>query len=250
MSRLVLFNSALAVTAVGLLAGFGRPRKTQPNVIVGGGAAAVSAAEAIALDPHALVLLISEEIAPYEKPPLSKEMWAQTAGKDTYLDWNGNRKGIHAKNINVVKSPLELIPGKLNLLHGKAIAIDIEARTVKVADFDVPYSKLLIATGGSPKTLPFIKDLPAESLKHVSTFRTVEDFHALQNIATGEKTIAVIGGGFLGSEISVALAQYSKSLKIIQIFPEEGNMDLLLPKYLSKWTTTQMRKGILQFLNF
>ena len=58
----------------------------------------------------------------------------------------------------------------------------------------------------------------------------------------GNKTIAIVGGGFLGSEIAVALAKQAKENgnKIIQVFPEDGNMSLVFPKYLTKWTTTKL----------
>lgn len=42
------------------------------------------------------------------------------------------------------------------------------------------------------------------------------------------KTIAIIGGGFLGSEISCALAKFGKTHggSVVQIFPESGNRHL------------------------
>ena len=55
----------------------------------------------------------------------------------------------------------------------------------------------------------------------------------------GNKTIAIVGGGFLGSELAVALAKKGIQLeltaaktngnKIIQVFPEDGNMALVFP---------------------
>ena len=34
-----------------------------------------------------------------------------------------------------------------------------------------------------------------------------------------------------------------KNVKISQVFPEVGNLGLVLPKDLSKWTTEKVRKG-------
>ena len=55
-----------------------------------------------------------------------------------------------------------------------------------------------------------------------------------------------MGGGFLGSELSVALAQKAKQekFKVVQLYPEgsfafqflDGNMSLVFPRYLTKWT--------------
>merc|ERR1712136_251498 len=57
--------------------------------------------------------------------------------------------------------------------------------------------------------------------------------------------IAVIGGGFLGSEIAVALGNFGSNrrdgkLKLTQLYPESGNMAKVLPEYLSKWTTKKV----------
>jgi len=50
--------------------------------------------------------------------------------------------------------------------------------------------------------------------------------------------VAIVGGGFLGSELACALGQRGQEtgMKVIQIFPEKGNMGMVLPEYLSKWT--------------
>lgn len=59
------------------------------------------------------------------------------------------------------------------------------------------------------------------------------------------KTIAIVGGGFLGSELACALGKLSKKYggKVIQIFPEQGNLGKVLPEYLSKWTTDKVKEG-------
>jgi programmed cell death 8 (apoptosis-inducing factor) len=52
--------------------------------------------------------------------------------------------------------------------------------------------------------MPFGKDIP-----NVTTFRNLSNFEMLKNKieSPGEKTIAIVGGGFLGSELAVALAK-------------------------------------------
>ncbi len=57
--------------------------------------------------------------------------------------------------------------------------------------------------------------------------------------------IVVVGGGFLGSELAIALATFGKEHKwsVSQVMPEEGNMALVFPTYLMKWTTDKMKKG-------
>ncbi len=52
----------------------------------------------------------------------------------------------------------------------------------------------------------------------------IDDFKRLQDIAKQGKTIAIVGGGFLGSELACALGSFSKKKggEVIQIFPEAG----------------------------
>lgn len=58
-----------------------------------------------------------------------------------------------------------------------------------------------MATGGSPKHLP-----NQTNVKNVTTFRTVDDLRKLDAVAKKNAHIVVVGGGFLGSELAVALA--------------------------------------------
>ena len=59
------------------------------------------------------------------------------------------------------------------------------------------------------------------------------------------KSVAIVGGGFLGSELACALGHASKKNggKVFQIFPESGNLHRVLPEYLSEWTTKKIVKG-------
>ncbi len=60
----------------------------------------------------------------------------------------------------------------------------------------------MLATGGEPKKLP----QQDENNENITTFRTIEDFKKLEKLAKKDAHIAVVGGGFLGSELAVALA--------------------------------------------
>ena len=60
--------------------------------------------------------------------------------------------------------------------------------------------------GGVPKTLPLFQGAGAEVQKHVSVYRQIPDFLTLDKLASTKQSVLVVGGGFLGSELAVALA--------------------------------------------
>lgn len=69
-------------------------------VIVGGGTASFSAMEAIkSAKPNANILIVSEqEYLPYERPPLSKELWfSKESDQLTFTDWQGHSKSLFYK---------------------------------------------------------------------------------------------------------------------------------------------------------
>lgn len=129
------------------------------------------------------------------------------------------------------------------ILGCEAVDFDLEKRQVGLSDGQIlQFDRLLIATGAQPKTI----DAPIdESVKeHVSTFRSVSDFVKLYNLIKERKgqKIVVVGGGFLGSELAVALAKFGNQMGhiVTQVFPEDGHMGLVFPKYLSQWTTEKV----------
>ncbi len=98
------------------------------------------------------------------------------------------------------------------------------------------FEKLLLATGGSPITLPFGKD-------DIIYFRDLNDYRTLRTLADKKQRFAVIGGGFIGSEISAALAMNGKQVMII--FPEEGIGARLFPHDLNQFLNRYYRdKGV------
>ena len=90
------------------------------------------------------------------------------------------------------------------------------------------YEKLLLATGGRPRRLPFDDD-------QVIYFRTLADYRRLRALSEKGDRFAVIGGGFIGSEIAAALTMNGK--KVTLIFPGHDVGERLFPRDLARYVS-------------
>ncbi|XP_032223034.2 apoptosis-inducing factor 1, mitochondrial [Nematostella vectensis] len=226
-----------------------------PYILVGGGTASFAAYRAIRkADPTAKVLIIGdEEYVPYMRPPLSKELWYseddEAVANLRFKQWNGKERSILFEPDTFYCSPQELPnkeEGAVAFLKGrKVVSVNPKDKKIQLEDGTlVGYDKLLLATGGAPKSLPIFEKSSNNIKKKVTLFRKVEDFQLLDKITKGAKSIVIIGGGFLGSELACALGHKAKKegLEVTQLFPETGNMGKVLPTYLSDWTTERVRQ--------
>jgi NADPH-dependent 2,4-dienoyl-CoA reductase/sulfur reductase-like enzyme len=143
---------------------------------------------------------------PYARPPLTKALWS---GKEEASVFRGTAD----------------VAG-VSIHHGRRIAsLDLGARTAIDDLGDAhSYEKILLATGGAPRRLP--GDPPG-----VVYFRTLDDYRRLRNLAGDGVRVAVIGGGFIGSEIAAALA--SNGCHVTIVFPDPGIGARLFPAELS-----------------
>ena len=178
-------------------------------LIVGGGMTADAAVRGIReLDGKSPIGLVGLEAdAPYARPPLSKGLWK---GEPFESVW---RKTAEAS--------VDLHLGR------RVTALDLrEKRAVDDRQDVYAFDKLLLATGGTPRRLPF-------GGGDVTYFRTLEDYRRLRDRAGPGKNFVVIGGGFIGSEIAAALAL--QGCKVTMLFPEEGIGARVFPPDLARF---------------
>jgi NADPH-dependent 2,4-dienoyl-CoA reductase/sulfur reductase-like enzyme len=188
-------------------------------LIVGGGMTAAAAVQGIReVDPSGSIGLISaDEHAPYDRPPLSKGLWK---GKSLKSIWR------HTESHGVT------------LQLGRTVR-HLDQQNNRVTDDQGTvsgYSKLLLATGGTPRHLPF-------GGEQIIYFRSVDDYERLRALTRTGQHFAVIGGGFIGSEIAAALAMNGK--KVVMAFPGAGVGSRMFPLDLAQFLNDFYReKGV------
>ena len=102
-------------------------------------------------------------------------------------------------------------------LATRARRIDRERRVVEVDGAEIPYDRLLLATGSAP----FVPPVPGRDLPGCFVYRTIEDLEAISAWAGAHPggTGAVIGGGLLGLEAAYALQKLGMEMHVIELAP-------------------------------
>ena len=157
-------------------------------VIVGGGAAGLSAAETLRQADFTgeIIILSDEDKISYDRTLLSKTIAKGDANKFTlrkqeFLD----KYGIDFRTNSKVKK------------------VDVKGNQVTLSDdSSVPYDKLLLATGGHPKR-PI---LPGIDLQGVYTLRNAKDHATIQEKLGGTKKVVIAGASFIGFEAAASIA--------------------------------------------
>lgn len=178
-------------------------------LIIGGSMAADAAVKSIRIiDPDGSIGLIgSESVPPYKRPPLTKSLWKDKPVESIWLSTAHYNVEMH--------------------LGRSAVDLDISGKRVTDNESaEYSFDKLLLATGGSPRTLP----LDPEKIIY---YRTFSDYEKLRTLANTGEHFTVIGGGFIGSEIAAALAMNGR--KVTMIFPEDSIGQRVYPPEVSSY---------------
>ncbi|MDQ3812795.1 MAG: FAD-dependent oxidoreductase, partial [Armatimonadota bacterium] len=173
---------------------------TYRYVILGGGMVAGYAAKEFAehgVKPGELCIVSNEAAAPYERPPLSKDFLAGKVQPDEILI---NDEPFYRK-------------------HGIELRLSTPIAAVEFADKHlrtetnevIRYEKLLIATGARVRTLA----IPGADLNGVFYLRSLDDAQRLRQDAARVQRAVVIGGGYIGLEVSAVLAQQGLSTTVV-----------------------------------
>jgi 3-phenylpropionate/trans-cinnamate dioxygenase ferredoxin reductase component len=163
------------------------------------GAKAAAAARESGYDGR-VILIGDEAAAPYERPPLSKAVLRGEAGPastrvhpDGYYDEHD-----------------------IELVTDRVVAIDTSSRRVALSDGDtVAFDAAILATGAEPRRLA----VPGAELDGVSYLRSVDDSTRLREAIRGASRLAVIGAGWIGSEVAASARQMGADVVLIARTP-------------------------------
>jgi len=171
-------------------------------VIVGASLAGLRAAETLRSEGfEGVITLVGDEPhAPYDRPPLSKQVLRG--------EWDGDRVALPAGRNEALDLTWEL--GVV------ATGLDLERRTVVLADGRaLPFDGLVIATGAAPRHIP-----GTEHLAGVFALRTIDDATAVRGaLDAGASRVVVVGAGFIGAEVAASCRERGVDVTMVEPLP-------------------------------
>lgn len=195
-------------------------------VIVGGGSGAIGALETLRENGFkgAITLISHEGYLPIDRTKLSKALIndpSKLALRDE--DWF---KTASVETINDTVTSVDFSSKKVSTKSGTSY----------------PYTKLVLATGGNPRSLP----LPGfKDLSNIFLLRTVDHVKAITAaIGSNNKKIVIIGSSFIGMEVGNATA---KENTVTIIGMEEQPLERIMGAEVGKVFRTSLESNGVKF---
>jgi 3-phenylpropionate/trans-cinnamate dioxygenase ferredoxin reductase component len=144
-----------------------------------------------------IVLLGDEGLAPYERPPLSKQTLLDPPTPKPVVALSEER----LRELNVHFD-----------LNDSAVSVDRSFRQVTTrTSATYTYDRLLFATGAKSRPLPF------DGAKHALMLRTHSEALLLREALQPGAKVAVIGGGFIGLEVAASARSLGCDVTVIEV---------------------------------
>jgi len=180
-------------------------------VIIGNGAAGVTAAETIPrLDPEGAITIISDEELPFYSRLLLAEFIAGAASEEELFLWTED---------SYAALGIELF------LRSTVVRLEPEEKRILLADGQaLSYDRLLIATGASPM-LPKVEGIEGPG---VFSLRTIKDAREIVAASQNIERAVVIGGGLVGLHAAFGLQARGLAVAVVEMLPH------LLPQQLDR----------------
>jgi NADPH-dependent 2,4-dienoyl-CoA reductase/sulfur reductase-like enzyme len=185
-------------------------------LIVGGGLAAQRCAETLRRRGYEgrVRMACAEPEPPYDRPPLSKGLLAGEVGEESLAyrpAWWYEEKEVEL------------------MLGARAAALDPAGRRVRLdSGAALPYERLLIATGGTARRLPFL-----DGYENVHQLRSLADARRLRGELTAGARLAIVGAGFIGQEVAATARRLGGEVTMIEAL--EAPLAPILGEELGRW---------------
>ncbi|KAA1424331.1 NAD(P)/FAD-dependent oxidoreductase [Nocardioides antri] len=168
-------------------------------VVVGGGLAGASAVEELRTLGYTgdITLIGAEPHLPYERPPLSKGVLLGAA--DPGSVFVHDHQWYDDQQVDV-------------RLGSPVTELDLDRCHVGLDGTTIAYDRLLLATGATPRRLPFPH--PGEPVVHL---RTLADALYLRPRLTGH--VLIVGAGWIGLEVAAAARQVGATVTVVETAP-------------------------------
>lgn len=166
--------------------------------VVGASAAGLTAAQTLRREGYEgpLTVVGDEEHMPYDRPPLSKQVLS----------------GVWEPSKIALPSTVDDIEWRLGV---RAVGLDVGGRRLALSTGDsLAYDKLVIATGVTPRRLPFGQDLAG-----VHTLRTLPDALAFKEELASARSVVIVGAGFMGSEVAAVASGMGADVTVVDPLP-------------------------------
>jgi len=183
-------------------------------VVVGASLAGVRGVETLRREGYdgRITWIGAEPHAPYDRPPLSKQILAGRA---------------EPEQIALRREPLEDLEAEIRL-GVRAAALDARERAVLLEGGErVPFDGLLVATGATPRRLP-----GAPELEGLHVLRTLDDALAIRRGLEKGPRVAVVGAGFIGAEVAATCR--GRGLEVTMVDPLPVPLARSLPSALGE----------------
>lgn len=170
-------------------------------------------------------LIGAEAYPPYERPPLSKDVLLR--------HWDPEQTYMQAED-DWARQDITL------RLNSTVVRIDSSSREVELADGQrIRADRVLLCTGGRVRRL----QIPGEHLDGVEYLRTIDDALAVRSRLQPGRSVVIIGGGFVGTEMAASASQAGCEVTLL----EAGNVPLqrvLGPQMGKILTAFHVQRGV------
>jgi NADPH-dependent 2,4-dienoyl-CoA reductase/sulfur reductase-like enzyme len=195
-------------------------------VIVGGGSGALGTLEALRENGFkgSITMIGSEGYPPIDRTKLSKAL-------------------IDDPSKIALRDAAWFKDGSVDVVNDEVTGVDFSNKKVSTKSGSTfPYSKLVLATGGSPKSLP----LPGfKERGNIFLLRTIHHTKAINEaIGNKNKKIVIIGSSFIGMEVANAVA---KDNDVTVVGMEEAPLERVMGKEVGAIFQKSLEKNGVKF---